>query len=90
MHDFSRASEGFSGSSDSRRAPAQFVLRQPHRLIPAGVGAPFVPLMHNFPVPRKIVSDPQTCVVLRRSSCYDNLTTGSRSFRRRTTFPVPR
>ncbi|GFQ81192.1 hypothetical protein TNCT_325241 [Trichonephila clavata] len=36
MHDFPRASEGFSGSSDTRRAPAQFVLRQPHRLIPAG------------------------------------------------------
>ncbi|GFQ93242.1 hypothetical protein TNCT_418741 [Trichonephila clavata] len=90
MHDFSRASEGFSGSSDSRRAPAQFVLRQPHRLIPAGVGAPFVPLMYNFPRASEDRFGSSTCVVLRRSSCYDNLTTGSRSFRRRTTFPVPR
>ncbi|GFR02778.1 hypothetical protein TNCT_175851 [Trichonephila clavata] len=120
MHDFSRASEGFSGSSDSRRAPAQFVLRQPHRLIPAGgwrivrsANAQLSPCLGRsfrilrlascsggvrvtttlppdpvrsadarlFPCLgriRKSVPDPRTRVVLLRSSCYDNPTAGSR------------
>ncbi|GFQ65162.1 hypothetical protein TNCT_59401 [Trichonephila clavata] len=113
-------SEKFSGSSDSRRAPAQFVLRQPHRLIPAGgwrtvrsANAQLFPCLgrsfriHRLascsggvrvtttlpPDPvrsadarlfpclgriRKSVPDPRTRVVLLRSSCYDNPTAGSR------------
>ncbi|GFR00973.1 hypothetical protein TNCT_322541 [Trichonephila clavata] len=76
MQNFPRASEERSGSSDSRRASAEFVLRQPHgRITAAGWRTVRSADTRLFPCHgriRKSVPDPPTPVVLRRSWCYNN------------------
>ncbi|GFQ85101.1 hypothetical protein TNCT_508331 [Trichonephila clavata] len=70
MQNFPRASEERSGSSDSRRASAEFVLRQPHgRITAAGWRTVRSADTRLFPCHgriRKSVPDPPTPVVHRR------------------------